>query len=627
MDRKSLVVLAVSFLLLMLWYPLVNRLFPPVPRPPEAESPIDTNATTTVTAWPDTDRATPEWSAAPTPIETPLATVPTSPPAGAARTGALRGPELTLALETDQARYIFTSYGGGLKHVELKQYPEKVGRQARRRGATDSLATLNAGAPHPVFGILGSDVLPADTEYRLTRWGDGVRAEAQLESGLFVIKEFLPDTNYLLRAAVRIENQSPEAMFLPAQEWVMGTATPINTHDDGRLIRMQWFDGNKDHRVAGAWFDNRTLGCIPGTPRTLYQAGNSNVVWASAQNQFFAMIAIPPTNAPGPEVRARRLLLPPPPPEILRTDRQAVAKPFAIQTTFYYPETTLMPGARLDRWFDLFAGPKEYRTLDRLSSKLGNEIARVMDFRGFFGFFAKALLLSMNGLHNLGLSYGLAIVVITIIIKLLFWPLTQVSTRSMKRMQKLQPEMKALQEKYKDDPKKMNERMMAFMKEHRINPAAGCLPIVIQIPVFFGFYRMLQSAIELRGATFLWAFDLSQPDTIWVLPGLGFPLNPLPIIMGLTQFWQMRLTPPSPGMDPVQQKIFQFMPLMFLFILYNFSSGLTLYWTVQNLLTIAQMKLTRSTGEPEPAKPTAPLKGGTKPKRVARREGGEPKHP
>jgi YidC/Oxa1 family membrane protein insertase len=627
MDRKALVVLAASFLLLMLWYPLVNRLFPPVPRPPEAESPMDTNATTTVAAWPETDRVTPEWSAAPTPPETPPTTLPTGLSADISRTGALRGPELTLALETDQARYVFTSYGGGLKYVELKQYPEKVGRQARRRGATESLATLNAGAQHPVFGILGSEVLPADAEYRLTRWGDGVRAEAWLESGLRVIKEFLPDTNYLLRTAVRIENQSPEAMFLPAQEWVMGTATPINTHDDGRLIRMQWFDGNKDQKVAGAWFDNRTLGCIPGTPRTLYQAGNSNVVWASAQNQFFALIAIPPTNAPGPEVRARRLMLPPPPPEVLRADRQAVARPFAIETTFYYPETTLMPGAHLDRWFDLFAGPKEYRTLDRLSSKLGNEIARVMDFRGFFGFFAKALLLSMNGLHNLGFSYGLAIVVITIIIKLLFWPLTQASTRSMKRMQKLQPEMKALQEKYKDDPKKMNERMMAFMKEHRINPAAGCLPIVIQIPVFFGFYRMLQSAIELRGATFLWAFDLSQPDTIWVLPGLGFPLNPLPIIMGLTQFWQMRLTPPSPGMDPVQQKIFQFMPLMFLFILYNFSSGLTLYWTVQNLLTIAQMKLTRSTGEPEPAKPGPPLKGGTKPKRVARREGGEPKRP
>jgi YidC/Oxa1 family membrane protein insertase len=222
-------------------------------------------------------------------------------------------------------------------------------------------------------------------------------------------------------------------------------------------------------------------------------------------------------------------------------------------------------------------------------------------------------LLSMNGLHGLGLSYGLAIVGITILIKLVFWPLTQASTRSMKRMQKLQPEMKAIQEKFKDDPKKMNERMMAFMKEHRINPAAGCLPILIQIPVFFGFYRMLQSAIELRGASFLWAFDLSQPDTIFEIG--GFPVNPLPILMGLSQFWQMRLTPASPGMDPVQQKIFQFMPLMFLFILYNFSSGLTLYWTVQNLLTIVQTKLTRTTGEEQPVvgvKPKAKQAGRPK---------------
>jgi YidC/Oxa1 family membrane protein insertase len=239
----------------------------------------------------------------------------------------------------------------------------------------------------------------------------------------------------------------------------------------------------------------------------------------------------------------------------------------------------------------------------------------VMDFGGFWGFFPKLLLLSMNAVHGLGLSYGLSIVVITIIIKLLFWPLTQASMRSMKRMQKLQPQMKELQAKYKDDPKKMNERLMKFMKEHRINPAAGCLPIVVQIPVFIGFYKMLQSAIELRGARFLWAFDLSQPDTIWVIPGLGFPLNPLPIIMGLTQFLQMRMTPASPGMDPVQQKMFQYMPLIFLFILYNFSSGLTLYWTVQNLLTIAQMKLTKSTGEKEKVKEKESPPPGPAPKR------------
>jgi YidC/Oxa1 family membrane protein insertase len=263
----------------------------------------------------------------------------------------------------------------------------------------------------------------------------------------------------------------------------------------------------------------------------------------------------------------------------------------------------------VERRFDVFAGPKEYKTLARLASKFQNNVDVVMGFSGFFGFFAKLLLLSMNGLYALGLSYGLCIILITIIIKLVFWPLTNASTKSMKRMGALQPQMKAIQEKYKDDPKKMNQKVMEFMKENKVNPAAGCLPILIQLPFFFGFFTMLRSAIELRGAQFLWACDLSQTDTVWVIPFFNFPLNPLPLIMGATQLWQMRLTPPSPGMDPVQQKIMQYMPLMFLFILYNFSSGLTLYWTVQNLLTIAQMKLTKAssakTGQTPAPKPAA----------------------
>jgi len=137
--------------------------------------------------------------------------------------------------------------------------------------------------------------------------------------------------------------------------------------------------------------------------------------------------------------------------------------------------------------------------------------------------------------------------------------------------------------------------------------------MVLQIPVFFGFYRMIQSAIELRGAPFLWVGDLSKPDTLLVIPGLSFipflgipgvglPINLLPLIMGVTMLWQARLTPPSPGMDPMQAKIMRYMPLMFMAFLYNFSAGLTLYWTVQNLLTIAQTKLTRNISEP-PASP------------------------
>jgi YidC/Oxa1 family membrane protein insertase len=157
----------------------------------------------------------------------------------------------------------------------------------------------------------------------------------------------------------------------------------------------------------------------------------------------------------------------------------------------------------------------------------------------------------------------------------------------------------------------MNQKTMEFMKENKVNPASGCFPMLLQIPVFFGFYKMLQSAIELRGASFLWVKDLSVADTIFTIPGIAFPVNPLPLFMGVTMLWQARMTPPSPSMDPMQQKIMKYMPLMFILFLYNYSAGLSLYWTVQNLLTIAQMKLTKNqdiTIEP-PKKHRAPTPG------------------
>src|SRR5262249_50882200 len=220
------------------------------------------------------------------------------------------------------------------------------------------------------------------------------------------------------------------------------------------------------------------------------------------------------------------------------------------------------------------------------------------------------LLLGMNWMHqSLRFSYGWAIVAITTLIKLIFWPLTQASTRSMKRMQALQPEIKKLQEKYKDDPQKLSQKQLEFWRKNKVNPMGGCLPMLLQIPVFFGFLTMIRSAIELRGAPWLWVADLSKPDTLFMIPGLGFipfigvsgqglPFNLLPLLMGATMLWQARMTPPSPGMDPTQQAIMKYLPLMFLVGLYNFSAGMTLYWTVNNLWTICQTKLTRTTTAP-----------------------------
>ena len=595
MDRKAVIVLVISFILLMIWYPLMNRIYPPQPAQQRTNS---------VTG-----------AANPTAAGTDAPATATGVSTTGFQAGALvksDAPEELVVVENDNVRCTFTSHGGGLKLVELKKYPESVACRVNNGSPTEKVATLNTKAPAPAFALLGSEA-QGDGNFLLTKTDSGVRAEKTLPIGVRLVKEFRLGTNYLLEITMRLENRTRQPIQLPAQELVVATATPLGPSDNAASMAMEWFDGAKVQSVSEPWFANRTLGCFAGTPRTEYLAGNSNVLWAAVYNRFFTMIVVPPTNAPGPEVVVRRIHLPPPGADEIATNPKVITNQFGFQTAFAYPETTLAPNQNLEHGFDVFAGPKEYKTLDRLAAKLGNNVDLVMGFGGFFGFFAKLLLLSMNGLHALGLSYGFAIVAITVVIKLLFWPLTQASTRSMKRMQALQPQVKAIQEKFKDDPMKMQKKMGELWKEHKVNPAMGCLPMLIQIPFFFGFYRMLQSAIELRGASFLWACDLSQPDTVWIIPGLNFPLNPLPLIMGATQLWQMRLTPPSPGVDPVQQKMMQYMPLIFLFILYNFSSGLTLYWTVQNLITIAQMKVTKAKDpvaagvrNSAPARPAAP---------------------
>jgi YidC/Oxa1 family membrane protein insertase len=289
--------------------------------------------------------------------------------------------------------------------------------------------------------------------------------------------------------------------------------------------------------------------------------------------------------------------------------------PRGIQTALVYPTTTLAAHQAVERQIVFFAGPKEYRLLARIGDQFQNQADLVMQFGKFTGFFAKALLLAMNWVHDVTRAgYGLTIVLITVIIKVLFWPLTAAATRSMKRMQVLAPEMAALKEKYKDDMQKFTQKQWELYRKHKVSPMSGCLPMAIQMPVFIGFFTMIRSAIELRGAHFLWIADLSKPDTLFMIPGLtfipfistpaGLPFNLLPLLMGGAMLWQSHLTPASPGMDPAQQKMMRYMPLIFLVFLYNYSSGLALYWTVNNLLTILQTKMTKNLkATPAPAGP------------------------
>lgn len=249
-------------------------------------------------------------------------------------------------------------------------------------------------------------------------------------------------------------------------------------------------------------------------------------------------------------------------------------------------ETELQSRQAGEASFELFVGPKHYSLLQRVGFKL----ERAVDF-GFFSFLSLPLLMTMNFFYSIIGNYGLAIVLLTLAIKLLFLPLTSVSFRSMKAMQEIQPEIKALRERIKD-PTELNQEMMGLYKKRGVNPMGGCLPMFIQIPVFFGLYSALLHATELRHAPFaLWVTDLSAPEALHIF---GLPVPILILIMGVSMFLQQHLNPSA--MDPQQKRIFMFMPVMFtvMFVIFPFPSGLVLYWLTSNLISIVQQIYLRS---------------------------------
>ncbi len=246
-------------------------------------------------------------------------------------------------------------------------------------------------------------------------------------------------------------------------------------------------------------------------------------------------------------------------------------------------------GNQTSVYFKIYAGPKKLETLQ----KVGSNIDKVVNF-GWFDFIAKPCLKLMNIIYkNVFSNYGVAIIILTLIFKVVFWPLGTKSYKSMNDMKKLQPLVAELREKYKDDKQKMNQEMMGLYKTYKVNPLSGCLPMVVQMPIFFAFYRMLYSAIELRHAPFMgWITDLSAPDRLFDF-GVTIPLYEAPtgipvltILMGASMFLQQKMSPPAG--DPMQAKMMMLMPLFMTFIFVNFSSGLVLYWLVNNIVSISQ---------------------------------------
>jgi YidC/Oxa1 family membrane protein insertase len=234
--------------------------------------------------------------------------------------------------------------------------------------------------------------------------------------------------------------------------------------------------------------------------------------------------------------------------------------------------------------YTLFIGPKELDTL----KAMGKGFERSIDF-GYFGFISEPFLYVLHLFHRVTGSYGLDIILLTVIIKILMWPLTHKSFVSMKQMQKLQPQMERLKEKYGDDREKLNKEIMELYRRNGVNPLGGCLPMVLQFPVFIGLYNALSTPIELRHAPFLWIKDLSRPDwesLPFTVAGWHVGIPVLTILMGASMFLQQWMTP-SAG-DPNQRKMMLLMPLLFTFMFVSFPAGLTVYWLVNNILSIGQ---------------------------------------
>ena len=265
-----------------------------------------------------------------------------------------------------------------------------------------------------------------------------------------------------------------------------------------------------------------------------------------------------------------------------------LAQSDVLKASYLTPSISLNPSEEISSHFSLYMGPRDLDIL-KLS---GKKIDLAINF-GWTDIIAKPLHYALVFFHRYVKNWGLAIIILTVLIKGIFWPLTQKSYRSMKEMQKLQPLMAKIREKYKGDKQLMNKELMSLYKTYKVNPMGGCLPMVIQIPVFFALFRILGTSIELRHAPFLlWINDLSAPDRLFRLPfeipymspPYGIPI--LTLLMGASMFIQQKMTP-TPG-DPAQAKVMMFLPLIFTVMFVNFPSGLVLYWITQNILSIGQ---------------------------------------
>ncbi|VGO21189.1 membrane protein insertase YidC [Pontiella sulfatireligans] len=495
--------------------------------------------------------------------------------------------EVTGELSNDIVKLTVTSLGGGIKTATLLEYP-------KFKGEPDPVVLDFSGATALAYeglaGIGDQESLniktldDSKTAVFTKTWKGGTAFERTITLG----------NGYLLTIKDRFINSSPEPWNIPAIRILTGPMQNPPTIKAMKGVSILGVDSYAP--IAGINYWGRKLNKLfkeAGKPETLdaVPEGMSNmpVDWVAAKNKFFTQILSPT------EPIATMALL------CQRDPAEKGILPSEIRAALAFKPAAVNAGDALELDYTYFIGPKKYSTLEAV----GNNMQGVMEFEttGIFSFMnwlmepaRRALLWTLNLFYGIVRNYGIAIILLTLLVRILFWPLTHKSTESMRRMQEIQPEVKALQAKYgKANPQKLQQETMKLYKEKKVNPMGGCLPMVVQIPVFIALFTVLRNAIELRYAGFLWISDLSTAENLFAgqIPFVG-SLNILPLLMSASMVWQQKMTPTAVATpeQQQQQKMMTFMmPIMMLFFFYTMPSGLVLYWTTSNLLMIAQTGL------------------------------------
>jgi YidC/Oxa1 family membrane protein insertase len=543
MERRVLLAISLSFLVLFAY----QTYFAPKPAPgnssaapaPPAVTPSSTGA-----------------AAAVPPVADPV------PPPATVDEG--ESAEREIVVETRSVRAVFTNRGARIKHWQLKHYLNDAGQALDlvpdAEAVNQALLPFSLRLDDPAAtSAINGGLFRSDAAGSVDGTGGPVTVSfAWRSAGLVARKAFtLAPEGYTLTFTASVERDG--APLNPAVEWGPGLGDEIAHASEGSFFAPSYSTPaqalvHRDRSVA-----------------RLTSAGTEQgpFLYAGIDDHYFTALALNDFASPQPWRFDHTPFVVPPRSEGAPSGRFAA---FAVRYA----------AAPVGQRF--FFGPKAFDELRAIDT----ELVRVINF-GMFAWLAVPLLNALKWIYQFIGNWGWAIIVLTVLINLAMFPLRHKAVTSMRKMQEIQPEMKAIQERYAKfkvtDPQrqKMNEEVMALYKAKGVNPASGCIPMLLTFPFLFAFYAMLSQAIEIRGAGFMgWITDLSRPDPLFITP----------LLMGATMFWQQKIAPTSA--DPVQQRVMMIMPIMFTFMFLSYPSGLVIYWTISNLWAIGQQYLTTS---------------------------------